>query len=300
MPADPSIRTTRPTTHLTSRFAAFVAPARPRPALWRLVTGTGFALAGWFGAALVVMPRAGDGASGVLLFLASFGGLVLGLSVAVRLLHRRSFASLVGPGGLRLRPLAIGAGAALGVAAVSGTVAVAIAPPVQGQPVAAWLRTALVALPLIALQSTAEELLFRGYLLQGLAARFRSRLVWFVLPAVIFGALHWNPADYGAAAPLAVASITLSGLLFADITVRTGNLSAAIGIHIATNVVAILVVSPPSTLDGLALFILVPGSGGAGGTGPLIALDLALTLAAWGVWIALRRRILAPQSGASM
>lgn len=274
-----------------TRLAAFVAPARDRPALWRLVAGTGFAFAGWIGA-LILLLGAGDGRAAILLFLASFGGLVLGLGVAVRLLHRRGVASLVGPGGLRLRHLATGAGAALAASAVVGSVAILIAPPVRGLPVADWLRVVPLALPLIAVQSAAEELLFRGYLMQGLAARFRSPLVWWLLPGLLFGALHWNPADYGAAAPLAVVSITLSGLLLADITVRTGNLSAAIGAHFATNVAALLVVSPPSQVDGLALFVLVPGRAGLG---PLVLLDLLATLALWGLWIAFR-----PQSGASM
>lgn len=283
------------------RFAAFVAPARGRAALWRLGVGSGLAVAGWV-AALMLLPGAGErgvgtGEAGLLRFLASFAGLVLGLAVAVRLLDRRSVASLVGPGGLRVRPLALGAAAALAVAAIAGTVSalmvsVLVAPPVRGPSLAAWLAALPIALPLIALQVTAEELFFRGYLLQGLAARFRSARVWWLLPSLIFGALHWNPGDFGAAAPLVVASATLSGLLLADITVRTGNLSAAIGVHFATNAAALLVVSPPSTFDGLALFVLVPGAAGLGG---LAFVDLAALLAAWGAWIALR-----PQSGASM
>ncbi|MFT3975418.1 MAG: CPBP family intramembrane metalloprotease [Amaricoccus sp.] len=123
----------------------------------------------------------------------------------------------------------------------------------------------------------------------GLATRFRSPLVWGLLPALAFGALHWNPADQGHAAPLAVVSATLAGLLLADITVRTGSLSAAIGLHVANNVVALLVLAPASGLDALALFVL-PAPPGA-----LVAVDLAATLVAGALWLALR-----PQSGASM
>ena len=39
----------------------------------------------------------------------------------------------------------------------------------------------------------AEELAFRGYLMQALAARFRSPLVWWLLPALLFGAAALEP-----------------------------------------------------------------------------------------------------------
>ena len=282
----------RPFPSPARRFAAFIAPARRRRALWRLVAGSGLAAAGWLAAGLLLLPGAGDRQAAILRFLLSFGGLVLGLWLALRLLHRRRLASLLGPAGLELRALAAGAGACLAVAAVSGVAASLLAPPVRGLSPDAWARLLPLALPLVALQCTAEELFFRGYLLQGLAARFRSPLVWWLLPGLLFGALHWNPADFGGAAALAVASATLLGLLLADITARTGNLSAAIGIHLANNLAALLVLSPPSTLDALALLVLAPGPAGLA---PLVRLDLATTLVAWGVWVAVR-----PQSGASM
>lgn len=272
------------------RFAAFVAPARARPGLWRLGAGAAVAIAGWLAAVVLLLPGASDRRAEALLFLLSFGGLVLGLGLALRLLHRRRLGSLLGPGGLDLRAAATGASACLAIVAASGAVACLIAPPERGIPLDAWARLLPMAVALIALQCAAEELFFRGYLLQGLAARFRSPLVWWLLPGLLFGVLHWNP-DSGDA-PLAVASATLLGLLLADITAQTGNLSAAIGIHLANNLAALLVLAPPSSLDALALFVLAPG---AVDPGPLGWLDLATTLAAWGVWLAVRR-----QSGASM
>ena len=99
----------------------------------------------------------------------------------------------------------------------------------------------------------AEELLFRGYLTQALAARFRSPLAWALVPSLAFGALHWDGAAYGADAWLAVAAATAVGLALADVTARTGNLSAAIGLHFANNVAALLVVAMPGPTAALAL-----------------------------------------------
>lgn len=271
------------------------AAAIARPALWRLVAGTSLAGAGWLGAGVLLVPGAGSRSGEVLLFLASFGGLLLGLALAVGLLHRRSFAALPGPAGWHIRPFAWGAAGCLALAAVSAAASLAIATPVRQLSLAGWARHLPLALPLVALQATAEELLFRGYLLRGLAARFRAPIAWWLVPSLLFGALHWNPADQGAFAPLAVASATLAGLLLADVTVRTGSLSAAIGIHLANNVAALLVLAPPSSLDGLALFTFGPGPG----TLQALALvDLATPVAAWGAWLAIRGRL--AQSGASM
>lgn len=262
----------------------------PRPELWRFALGAAIAAAGWFGAGVLLLPGAGDRHAELLLFLASFGGLLLGLLVAVRLLYRRGPRVLVGPGGLRFDALAAGAGAMLVLLALSNLLAVALAPPTRQLTLAGWLRHLPLALVLIALQATTEELFFRGYLMRGLAARFRSPLVWWLLPGLAFGALHWNPADYGPAAPVAVASAALFGLLLGDVTARTGSLSAAIGIHFANNAAALLVLSPPSGLDGLALLVLAPSH-----LWQLALLDLATTVAAWAFWLSVR-----PQSGASM
>lgn len=273
------------------RLDAFVAPARARCALWRLAAGMTLATLGWLAAGYALLPGAPGGRAEIVLLLASFGGLVAGLALALRLVHRRAFATLLGPGGLELRPVVTGAGASLAVAALSGVAATYLAMPERALPVGSWLRSLPLVFPLVALQCTAEELLFRGYLLQGLAARFRSPLVWWLLPGLFFGALHWDPAA-GDAAPLALASATLLGLLLADVTARTGNLSAAIGIHIANNTVALLVLAPASSLDALALYVLRPDPA----AGPSLAiLDLATSLAAWGIWLGIRR-----QSGASM
>lgn len=273
------------------RLAAAEAP----PALWRLAGGTALAAAGWLGAGALLLPGAGSRSAEALLFLASFGGLLLGLALAVGLLHHRSLAALLGPAGFRIAPFAWGAAACLALAAISAAASLTVAPALRQPSLAAWARHLPLALPLIALQATAEELFFRGYLLQGLAARFRSPLAWWIAPSLLFGALHWNPADQGALAPLSVASATLAGLLLADITVRTGGLSAAIGIHLANNLATLLLLAPPSNLDGLALFVFVPAPGALRA---LALIDLATQLAAWAAWLAIRRRL--AQSGASM
>ena len=61
----------------TARFEAFVAPARARPALWRLVAGSALAGAVWLAlppALLLALRRRSGGRAVLLLYLASFAG----------------------------------------------------------------------------------------------------------------------------------------------------------------------------------------------------------------------------------
>lgn len=279
----------------TDRFAAFVAPARRRPALWRTGIGLVLAVALWLfcvGMTLPFMPAAErmKGPVSLLLYLASFAGLAIGILLAARLLQGRGGGTLIGRGGLRLRPLGVGVAAVVLAGLPSLGLAIALAPPSLQMPPATWFLFLPLALPLIFLQSATEELVFRGYLMQSLAARTGARLVWFVLPALLFGLLHWNPADFGPNAWLGVASATASGLLLADVTRHTGNLSAAIGLHFANNVMAILLFAMPSQISTLSLFLLGVDPSDVGRVRLLMLGDLATTLLCWLGWRLLRHR----------
>jgi uncharacterized protein len=277
---------------------AFVAPARARPELWRTVLGAAMATALWLfavGATLPLTVRAGGFATrpGILLYLASFLALLAGVVLAARLLQRRGAATLLGPGGFRLRAFLAGVAVIALVALPSAAALALVAPPERQVPPAAWAAWLPLALPAILVQSAAEEAVFRGFLMQSLAARFRSPWVWWLLPSMLFGALHWNPAELGPNAFYGVLGTTVIGLALADVTARAGNLSAAIGLHFANNVMAMLVVAVPSPVSGLALYLTGVDPADAGVMRALLLVDLAATLAAWGVWRALlaRRRL---------
>lgn len=86
-----------------------------------------------------------------------------------------------------------------------------------------------------ALQSTSEEVMFRGYLLQQLAARWRSPLVWAAAPSLLFGLMHYDPWLPLEGRVAYVATMTIFGLVCAYATWRTGALGVAIGLHIGSN-----------------------------------------------------------------
>lgn len=249
-------------------FAAYIAPAGAYPQLWRLLLGVAIIVGGFVGVAFAIMtllysdavrtwiwslpdPRLAE--DFVLLTLVASLGLFA--MVVVRLLHRRPAGTLFGPTGKTVRH-ALVATAVVGLIASASLLIPSSAEMElrQQQPPAAWAMFALLAVPFIVAQCTAEELVFRGYLVQQLAARFRSPSVFVLVPCVLFAAAHFDPTFGLKTAGLLVSTTFLYGLLLADITARTGSLGAAIGMHVGNNLVAFLSVSYGGQETALAAY----------------------------------------------
>jgi membrane protease YdiL (CAAX protease family) len=118
----------------------------------------------------------------------------------------------------------------------------------------------------VLIQTGAEEVLFRGYLQQQLAARFSSPMIWMVLPSALFAALHYQPEVMGDNTWLMMGAVFVFALLAADLTAVTGTIGAAWAMHFVNNALAILVMATDGPLSGLALYIapISPASPGFG------------------------------------
>lgn len=283
---------------MTPAFAAYVAPARAKPQLWRL--GLGFALIlgvyfAWMaGTGLVLwvatgldpleerLRSVGDGADPgtMLLLLSTFAGGWLGVWLAVRLLHGRGWRSLFGHPPAVLRDFVLGSAMLFGVGGGLALLAAPLLPPLTpALAPSVWLMVLPLAVLGLLVQTGAEELVFRGYLQQQLAARFAAPAIWMGLPSILFGLAHYAPESAPGTVWLVVAATGLFGLIAADLTARTGNLGLAWGLHFANNVLAILVVTAMPGLDGLALFRL--SETGPDILRPLILGDMVLLVAVW-------------------
>ncbi|HEV7951541.1 MAG TPA: CPBP family intramembrane glutamic endopeptidase [Glaciihabitans sp.] len=113
-----------------------------------------------------------------------------------------------------------------------------IAPAVTGEPLGAittppatYLACLIVILLFVPIQASAEEYVFRGFVLQAVGGWVRWPAVAIVASAIpfVFGHSYnlWGLAE-----------ILVFALVAAWITLRTGGLEAAIGVHILTNVMA--------------------------------------------------------------
>jgi len=115
---------------------------------------------------------------------------------------------------------------------------------------------ALISFFLIPFQASLEEVLFRGYLMQGFAVVLRNR--WFPLLAtsVLFGLLHGlNPEvkEYGFFTMMP--QYIVFGLIFGVITIMDDGAEAAMGAHTANNTfLCITVTNKASALQTAALY----------------------------------------------
>jgi membrane protease YdiL (CAAX protease family) len=121
---------------------------------------------------------------------------------------------------------------------------------------ARFIPLVFIALLLIPLQTTLEELTFRGYFAQGLAGLTRSRWVAFLVPSIVFGLLHQgNPevAEYGFWEVMP--KYIIGGLVYGLISTLDDGIELAIGAHAIHNIFLCLFFTfPASALPTYALF----------------------------------------------
>ncbi|SDX02339.1 hypothetical protein SAMN05444358_102219 [Ruegeria halocynthiae] len=219
----------------------------------------------------------------LLIVLSSFVFATLGVALGARLFQHRSLASLLGKPSVAIwqfwRVLC---------ALLLLSVIILVLPPydlgaplIANLPVSKWLLLLPFSAIAVLIQTSAEEILFRGYMQQGLAARFRSPLIWMGLPSFLFAAGHYSPGTVGDNAGLVAIWALAFGLLTADLTARAGTLGPATALHFCNNLMALLVISLPDNLDGLALFHLPYESSDANAIRPWLLVDFALMIVGW-------------------
>jgi len=115
---------------------------------------------------------------------------------------------------------------------------------------------AIISLSLIPFQAAFEEILFRGYLMQGFTALYGSRWFPLVMTSVLFGLMHGlNPEvkEYGFLTMMP--QYILFGLIFGIITILDDGVEAAIGAHTANNAfLCIMVTNKSSALQTAAIY----------------------------------------------
>jgi hypothetical protein len=98
------------------------------------------------------------------------------------------------------------------------------------------ITLAILALTMIPLQAGFEEILFRGYLIQGFAFFSHNRWLPIVVTSVLFGLMHGiNPEvkEYGFF--IMMPQYIFFGLVFAVLTMMDDGIELAIGAHAANN-----------------------------------------------------------------
>src|SRR3954451_22837731 len=190
----------------------------------------------------------------------SFIAFLVGLLLAMILVHRRSPRTLITPyARIDWRRLGQGFGVWLVLSAI-GSLVEALLFPGRYQfslDLARFAFAAPLVLLLTPLQTSAEELFFRGYLLQWFGLRARNPAILAVLTAAIFTAPHLGNPELAAANPvLIVASYFATGILFALTTLVDNGLELALGAHAANNLFSGLIANyAVSALETDSIFV---------------------------------------------
>jgi membrane protease YdiL (CAAX protease family) len=114
----------------------------------------------------------------------------------------------------------------------------------------------IISIFLIPFQTTFEEVIFRGYLMQGFAVLAKNRWIPLFITAILFALIHGpNPEvkEYGFWTMMP--QYVLYGLIFGIIAILDDGIEAAMGAHAANNAfLCIMVTSKASALQTPALF----------------------------------------------
>jgi len=111
-----------------------------------------------------------------------------------------------------------------------------------------FLLLIIISLIFIPFQAAFEEVLFRGYLMQGFAVLLRNRLFPLIATSVLFGLMHaFNPEvkDFGFFTMMP--QYIIFGLIFGVMTILDDGIEAAMGAHTANNIFLCLTVTHDSS-----------------------------------------------------
>ena len=101
----------------------------------------------------------------------------------------------------------------------------------------------LISIVFLPIQTSLEELLFRGYLMQAFGVWFKKSFVALILTAVIFGLLHGLNPEVEKLGWIVMIYYIGTGLVLGIFTLMDEGTELALGFHAANNIVAAVLVS---------------------------------------------------------
>jgi membrane protease YdiL (CAAX protease family) len=101
----------------------------------------------------------------------------------------------------------------------------------------------LIGTVLIPIQTSTEEYIFRGYLMQGFANLAKNKWFPLIMTSVIFGAMHLSNPEVTKMGNIILVYYIGTGLMLGIITLMDDGMELALGFHAANNLVSALLVT---------------------------------------------------------
>ena len=154
-----------------------------------------------------------------------------------------------------------------------------------------FLILAVIAILFIPIQTSVEEIVFRGYLMQGFGHWLNSRFMALFLTSTVFGSLHLaNPEITALGYEFVILYITV-GFVLGIMTLMDDGLELALSFHAANNLIAALLVTADWTVfqtESILIDISEPSLGITDWITPFIVFPILLALFArkysWTNW----------------
>ena len=154
-----------------------------------------------------------------------------------------------------------------------------------------FLILVVIAILFIPIQTSVEEIVFRGYLMQGFGHWLNSRFMALFLTSTVFGSLHLaNPEITALGYEFVILYITV-GFVLGIMTLMDDGLELALGFHAANNLIAALLVTADWTVfqtESILIDISEPSLGITDWITPFIVFPILLAVFArkysWTNW----------------
>ena len=101
----------------------------------------------------------------------------------------------------------------------------------------------VIGILLIPIQTSTEEYVFRGYLMQGFANLVKNKWFPLIMTSVIFGALHLSNPEVSKMGNIVFVYYIGTGLFLGIITLMDEGMELALGFHAANNLVSALLIT---------------------------------------------------------
>lgn len=111
-----------------------------------------------------------------------------------------------------------------------------------------FLVLLLIVILLMPLQTSMEEYMFRGYLMQGIGVLAKNRWLPLIITSVTFGLLHILNPEVGKLGNIIMVYYIGTGFLLGIMTLMDEGLELALGFHAGNNIVAALLVTADWTV----------------------------------------------------
>lgn len=186
------------------------------------------------------------------LMLLVFAVMLLALVLLIKAFHQRSIKEVInGTNKIRWNRFSTGAGIWLVLSIISLAISYVLSPEnfVLQLDLSSFIPLLIIVLVMIPIQTSCEEITFRGYLAQGIGNLTKNRWMVLIIPSVLFGLMHAiNPEVKEFGFFVMMPQYILIGALFALISILDDGIELAMGMHAANNAFAALFITHSSSV----------------------------------------------------